>query len=75
MTPNPYYAPFNHDLAAAYGLPLETVDNAIDSALEHVAKVEGWARVPTDLTLIIRLYISSDVTNTLDSHVQMGEAA
>lgn len=73
-TPNPYYRPQNIELAAAYSLPVETVDDAIRGALEHAAKIEGWAGIP-DLNPIIWNHVSSDVLRTLDDHVQMGEAA
>ncbi|MBT2484806.1 MULTISPECIES: hypothetical protein [unclassified Microbacterium] len=73
-TPNPYYSPQNLDLSRAYGLPVKTVDDAIQGALEHAVKVEGWSGIP-DLNPLIWNFISDDVLHTLDGHVTMGEAA
>ena len=73
-TPDPAHRPQNVELAAAYRLPIKTVDDAITGALEHARLVEGWNGIP-DLNPIIWNYISSDVLRTLDDHVEMGEAA
>lgn len=73
-TANPYYNPQNVELARAYSLPVETVDDAIRNTLEHTAQVEGWPGVP-DLNPLVWLYISDGVLRRLDDHVQMGEAA
>lgn len=75
MTPhNRSYEPHNLELAHAYGLTVETVDDAIRGALEHAAKVDGWSGIP-DMNLLIWNRIGSDVERTLDDHVLMGEAA
>lgn len=73
-TPDHRYTPQNAELSRAYGLPVKTVDDAIQGALEHAVLVEGWAGIP-DMNPIIWNYISSDVLRTLDDHVAMGEAA
>lgn len=73
-TPNAYYSPQNLDLARSYGLPVETVDDAIRNTLEHTAQVEGWPGVP-DLNPLVWLYIQDGVLTRLSDHVQMGEVA
>lgn len=70
---NPYYSPENLELAAAYHLPVTTVDDAIDFALTQASLEDG--AVYRDLNPLIWHRIGSDVERYLDDHVQMGEAA
>lgn len=58
-TPNPYYSPENLELAAYYGIPATSVDDAIDQALTQASQEDG-ARY-TDLNPLIWNRIGSHV--------------
>lgn len=70
---NPAHTPQNLELAAVYQLPVETVDDAIDYALDKARLEEGWGGIP-DLNPLIWHRIGTDVERYLDDHVQQGEA-
>lgn len=59
---NRYYEPYSTELAADYKVPVETVDDAIDSALTEAALEDGWRGIP-DLNDRIWNRIGSDVEN------------
>ena len=56
---NPYYPPENAELAAYYGIPVTTVDDAIDSSLTTASQEDGCRY--TDLNPLIWNRIGSDV--------------
>lgn len=69
--PNPYYSPENTDLAAYYGIPATTVDDAIDWALTKASQEDG-ARY-TDLNPLIWSRIGSDVERYCRDAAQVHE--
>lgn len=59
---NRYYQPWSTELASDYKVPVETVDDAIDSALTEAALEDGWNGIP-DLSDKVWNRIGSDVEN------------
>ncbi|AWY05355.1 hypothetical protein HOT42_gp04 [Microbacterium phage Metamorphoo] len=59
---NRYYEPYSTELAADYKVPVETVDDSIDSALTEAALEDGWNGIP-DLSDKVWNRIGSDVEN------------
>lgn len=58
-TPNPYYAPENLELAAYYGIPVTSVDDAIGAALDTASLEDGYTY--RDLNPLIWNRIGADV--------------